>query len=176
MGAKITLLKESSIWKFKAQVEVTVTDDLVYERTQLQATEDCELNLLYYYMHCFVPTTTQWAAELPDGSFETGTLDHSKGFSVNKNTRWVAQHEPGMGLGILCYTPKVIAGPGSMSKIWNQPHYHKYYIQQNNGQTFKAGAKLDFAVVVKAVPGETGDWEKTKAAAAGLKKLFPPTD
>jgi len=175
-GSKITLLKKSTIWKFTANVEVTVTDDLIYERAELAAIEDCELNLLYYYMHCFVPSTTAWAAELPDGSFETGALDHSKGFSVNKNTRWVAEYEPSMGLGILCYTPKVIAGRGSLSKIWNQPHYHKLYLQQNAGQAFKAGDKLDFAVIVKAVPGETEGWEKTKAAAAALKKLYPPAD
>ncbi len=172
-GNKITLLKESTIWKLKATVEVTITDDYIFERTRLEPTEDIEMSLMYYFMHCFIPSTTQWAAELPGGEFETGALDHNKGFSINKDTRWVAQYEPDMGLSILCYTPKVIAGNRSASKIWNQPHYHKLYYQQNRGQAFKQGEKLDYSVVVQAVPGETGDWAKTKQAAAKLKELFP---
>ena len=175
-GSKITLLKDSTIWKLKAHVEVTLTDDHIYERTRLTAVEDCEQKLMYYFMHCFVPSTTAWAAELPEGSFETGALDHNKGFSVNKDTRWVAQYEPNMGLGILCYTPKVIAGPRSCSKIWNQPRYHKYYIQQNLGQALKKGDVLDFDVIVQAVPGETGDWAATKAAVAKLREAYAPVE
>jgi len=173
-GEEITLTKESTIWKFRAQVEVTITDDHIYERTQLTPIEDCELTLMYYYMHCFVPSTTTWAAELPDGTSETGTLDHNKGFSVNKDVRWLAQYEPDLGVSILCYTPKVVTGNRSMSKIWNQPHYHKYYIQQNSGQAFKKDQTLDYSVVVKVVPGEAGDWEATKLAARALAEEFPP--
>lgn len=173
-GKEITLTKESTIWKFRAHVEVTITDDHIYERTQLTPIEDCELALMYYYMHCFVPSTTTWAAGLPDGRFETGPLDHNKGFSVNKDVRWLAQYEPDLGVSILCYTPKVVTGERSMSKIWNQPHYHKYYIQQNQGQAFEKGQKLDYSVVVKVVPGEAGDWEATKAAARALAEAYPP--
>ena len=59
-GRKLTLLKASTIWKFKCAAEVTVTEDHVFERTQLEATEDVDLKLLYYFMHCFIPTTTTW--------------------------------------------------------------------------------------------------------------------
>ena len=173
-GKRITLIKESTIWRFKAHVEVTVTDDHLYERTQLTAIEACELSLMYYYMHCFVPSTTAWAAGLPDGTIETGALDHNKGFSVNKDVRWLAQYDPSLALSILCYCPKVVAGNRSMSKIWNQPHYHKYYIQQNQGQAFEKGQKLDYSVLVKIVPEETGDWEATKAAVRGLMEQRPP--
>lgn len=180
-GAKLTVIKDSTIWKLKCHAEVEVTDDLVYERTQLEATEDIELSLLYYFMHCFVGTTTKWVAELPGGSLTEGALPGDGGFEINKDTRWVAQYEPNdgrsrpTGYGLICYTPKVISGPGSMSKIWDlgPERYHKYYLQANLARSLKAGEKLDYSVIVKAVPGETGDWAATKAAVEALKTLYP---
>lgn len=174
VGHRVTLRKESMMWKLKCMAEVTLTDEHVFERTQLEATEDVSLNLLYYFMHCFIPTTTKWTAELPNGDFAAGSLSSSGGFEVNKDTRWVAQFEPAMNLGILCYTPKVISGPGSMSKIWNLPHYHKFYYQANTERTFKRGERLDYSVIVQMVPHETGGWAATKATVEALKKLYPP--
>jgi len=176
VGHKITLIKDSTIWKFKANVEVTVTNDHVFERTQLTATEACELNRLYYFMHCFPPTTTEWMAKLPDGKLETGELSAAGNMAVSKDTRWVAQYEPNFGVALLCYTPKVISGPHSASMIWNKKNYHKYYLRQNNGQSFEAGEKLDYTVIVKVVRDETGDWSATKAAAAALAEEYPPVN
>ena len=44
------------------------------------------------------------------------------------------------------------------------------------GQSFRKGEKLDFTVVVKAVPDETGDWAETKRAAAKLVERYPAED
>lgn len=151
-----------------------MTDDHLTARTQLEATEDVELSLLYYFMHCFVPTTTKWIAELPSGDHVTGEFRNSNGFEVNKDTRWVAEFEPTMKLGFLAYLPKVISGPGSMSKIWDRANYHKLYCQANGARRFKQGEKLDYRIVVQMVPQETGDWAATKAAAEALKRLYPP--
>ena len=127
-------------------------------------------------MHCFVPTTTKWAAEWPDGSFGEGPLASNDDFDVNKDTRWVAQYEPKLGYGILCYTPRVISGPGSKSMIWDlgPTRYHKYYLQANGPRTLKAGEKLDYTVIVQIAPGEQGDWAATRQAVAQLKQLYPP--
>lgn len=172
-GQRIELVKESAIWKFKVRAEVVLNDDYIIERTQLEALENCQTDLLYYFMHCFPPTTTQWIARLPDGVFEQGPLDAAGGMKLSKDSSWVAQFDPTMQLGILCYTPKVIAGDGSASMIWDLDRYHKYYLRQNNGQSFKKGDRLDFTVLVKAVPNETGDWKATQGAASRLMKLFP---
>jgi hypothetical protein len=172
-GQKLTLRKDSTIWKFKCLAEVTVTEQHVYERTQLEATEDVDLKLLYFFMHCFVPTTTQWIAELPNGDFAAGTLAGDGGFEVNQDTRWVAQFEPAMKLGLLCYSPKVIHGPGSMSKIWDLERYHKFYYQANADRSVKRGEKLDYSVIVQVVPQESGDWAATKTAAAAIKDQYP---
>ena len=172
-GKRIELIKDSTIWKFKVRVEIVLTDDYIYERTQMEALEDCETNPLYYFMHIFPPTTTQWMAKLQEGKTEQGLLNHAKNMQVNKNTQWVAQFDPTVKMGYLCYTPKVISGSKSVSMIWDLERYHKYYLRQNAGQKFSKGEKLDYSVLVKAVPNESGDWKITQEAAKQLMTQFP---
>lgn len=172
-GQRIEFIKESTIWKFKVRAETTITNSEVFERTQLEALADCELDLLYYFMHCFPPSSTKWMARLPDGTIETGPLSHSKKMAVSQDTSWVAQFNPAEQLSVLCYTPRVITGNKSASMIWDLDRYHKYYLRHNDGQAFKQGDKLDFTVIVKAIPQETGDWKATQQAAAELIKQFP---
>ncbi len=172
-GQRIEFIKHSTIWKFKVRAETTITNSEVFERTQLEALEDCELDLLYYFMHCFPPSSTKWMARLPDGTIETGPLSHSKKMAVSQDTSWVAQFNPAEQLSVLCYTPRVITGNKSASMIWDLDRYHKYYLRHNDGQAFKQGDKLDFTVIVKVIPQETGDWKATQKAAAELMKQFP---
>lgn len=175
-GKELVLRKESTIWKLRCVTEVTVREDQVVERTVLEATENCSLMLMYYFMHCFVPSTTKWLAELPKGELEEGPLGASDKFQLNKDTRWAAQYEPNWGASLLAYTPRVIAGPGSASMIWDLTRYHKYYLRSNQNRDLKSGEKLDYTVVLKYVPGEAGDWAATKAAAAALAKQYPPVE
>jgi len=172
-GKRIELIKDSTIWKFKVHVEIVLTDEYIYERTQMEALEECETSTLYYFMHIFPPTTTQWIAQLADGSIERGPLKHAKNMQVNSNTLWTAQFDPAVQLGYLCYTPKIISGPKSVSMIWDLERYHKYYLRQNKGLKFTEGQKLDFTVLVKVVPNETGDWKATQEAAEQIMKQFP---
>ncbi len=172
-GQRIEFIKESTIWKFKVRAETTITNSEVFERTQLEALADCELDLLYYFMHCFPPSSTKWMARLPDGTIETGPLSHSRKMAVSRDTSWVAQFNPAEQLSVLCYTPRVITGNKSASMIWDLDRYHKYYLRHNDGQAFKKGEKLDFTVIVKAIPQETGDWKATQKAASELMKQFP---
>ena len=103
-----------------------------------------------------------------------GELDN-EGNEILKDTRWTAQHEPDMGIAILSYTPKVASGNGSYTMIWDLERYHKHYTKRVGApETFKTGDKLDYTMIVKGVPDETGDWTATKAAAEALKEKFPP--
>jgi hypothetical protein len=43
-------------------------------------------------------------------------------------------------------------------------------------ETFEAGQKLDYTMIVRGVPDESGDWEATRAAAEDLKRRYPPVN
>jgi len=175
-GHEIVLTKTSTIHKFAATHTITITDDEIVERAQLKATEDHALSRMYLFMHCWPKETTKWLAELPDGETIEGALVSQKGHGVDRDTRWVAQYLPDRNLGMLCYTPKVATTDTSKSFIWDEERYHKYYVQHNEAMSFAAGDELDFTMVVKVVPEETGDWAATKAAAAELAQRYPHID
>ncbi len=173
-GHRVTVVKDSTIHKFRAKATITVTDEEVIERQELVAEEDMELSLMYLFMHCWADSTTRWLAGLPDGETIEGELD-GEGNSILKDVRWAAEYEPEMGISILAYTPTVITGPGSYCMIWEVPgRYNKLYFRRTSGgEQFPRGTALDYTVVVRGVAGETGDWKATKAAAADLARRFP---
>ena len=49
-GKRIQLIKESTIWKFKVRAEIILNNDFIVEQTEMTALEDCETDLLYYFM------------------------------------------------------------------------------------------------------------------------------
>lgn len=173
-GSTVQLIKDSTIHKFRATTTVTVTDDEVTQRTQLRATEVFDLKLMYLFMHCWQGTTTQWIAELPDAELIEGEFDN-QGNEVLKDTRWIAQYEPNMGIAIVGYTPKVASGNGSHTMIWDLERYHKFYTRRVGAvERFEEGDELDYTMVVKGIAGETGDWAATLQAVEQLKEEYPP--
>ncbi len=175
-GHRIELIKDSTIDKFHATTTITVTDDEVIERQELEATEDLELKLMYLFMHCWQGTTTKWLAEAADGELLRGEFDNT-GNEVLKDTRWCAQYEPKMGIAILGYTPRIAHGVGSYTMVWDLERYHKFYTRRTSGgEAFRRGDRLDYTMVVRGVPGETGDWQATQAAVKELKAKYPPQD
>lgn len=173
-GSRVELVKDSTIYKFRARTTITVTDDEILERQELVATEDFTLKLMYLFMHCWSKDTSKWLAELPNGKQIEGTFD-GQGFEVNTDTRWCAQYEPKMGIGIVGYTPRVASGPGSRTMLWDIDRYHKFYTRRVGAdETFKTGDKLDYTMIVRGVKGETGDWTATKATVEQLKAKYPP--
>ncbi|HJN15053.1 MAG TPA: hypothetical protein QGH10_06175 [Armatimonadota bacterium] len=169
-------MKTSTIHKFATTWTVTLTPEEIVERAQLRATEAHELAKMYAFMHCWTKATTTWIAELEDGETAEGPVGSEGGNLVNAVARWVAQYWPAEDLGLLCYMPKLVTGPQARSFIWEQDRYHKYYVQQNQGAAFAEGDELDFTLIVRAVPGETGDWSATKAAVEELRERYPAED
>ncbi len=175
-GHEIVLTKTSTIHKFAATHTITITDDEIVERAQLHATEAHDLKLMYLFMHCWEPSTTTYLAELADGELVEGTLVADKGMEVNADARWVAQYMPENSFGLLQYMPEVATGPGSATKIWDQPRYHKCYIQTNLARSLAEGEELDYTVVLRVVEGEDGSWTATKAAVEELMTRYPHID
>ncbi len=157
-GHEIVLTKTSTIYKFAATHTITISDDEIVERAQLRATEAHDLTRMYLFMHCWEPTTTTYLAELADGEL------------------WASQYMPESSFGLLQYMPEVATGPGSATKIWDQPRYHKCYIQTNLARSLAEGEELDYTLVLKVVEGEDGSWTATKAAVEDLVTRYPHID
>ena len=176
-GDEVELVKRSTIHNFDAAHTITMRGDEIVERAQLTATEAHELRLMYLFMHCVEPGTTRWIAETPDGELVEGEFESDKDFEVEQKARWVAQWFPEQNLAVLLYSTRVPEPATGMMRIWDQPHYHKFYLQTNAAAwAFERGDELDYTLVFRVVPGETGDWTAVKAAAADLVERYPPVD
>lgn len=171
------LVKRSTIHKFDATHTVTVLGDEIVQRAQLTATEAHELKLMYLFMHCIEPGTTRWVAETPEGEIEEGEFESDKDFELSQKVRWVAQWFPEQQLAVLLYSTRVPDQPTGITRLWDQPHYHKFYLQTNaTTWALAEGDAIDYTLVFRPVPGETGDWSAVRAAAAELAERFPPED
>ncbi|MEA3404059.1 MAG: hypothetical protein U9R79_22710 [Armatimonadota bacterium] len=173
---ELTLTKRSTIHRFDATHTITLLGDEIVERAQLRATEDHELQLMYLFMHCIEPATPRWLAETPDGEIVEGTFEADKDMELARDARWAAEWFPEQQLSVLLYLTRVPEPADSAILLWDQPHYHKFYVKHNSGLSLSEGEELDFTLVLKVVSGETGDWAATKAAADELKRRYPPVD
>lgn len=177
-GEVIELVKESTIHNFRARTVVTVTDDEVIEHQDLIATEKMNLKLMYLFMHCWVNSTTSWIAETPDGEIIEGEFQSDGGFAIQRDTCWVAEYEPEMGIAILGYTPRVAHGPGSGTRLWDHSRYHKHYTRLigASSEEIAAGRTMSYTMIVTGVADEDGSWKTTWAAANRLKAQWPPAN
>ncbi len=174
---EVELIKRSTIHKFDATHTITVRSDEIVERAQLAATEPHELKLMYLFMHCIEPGTTRWIAETPDGEIVEGEFESDRDFELEQKARWVAQWFPEQNLAVLLYSTRIPEPETGMMRLWDQPHYHKFYLQTNSAPwAFEQGDELDYTLVFRVVPGETGDWAAVRAAAAHLMERYPPVD
>lgn len=174
---RFELVKRSTIHKFDATHTITVLGDEIVQRAHLTATEAHELRLMYLFMHCIEPSTTRWVAETPEGAIVEGEFESDKDFELSQKARWVALWFPEQQLAVLLYSTRIPEAPTGMMRLWDQPHYHKFYLQTNAATwALNAGDEVDYTLVFKVVPNETGDWSAVRVAAAELAERFPPVD
>ena len=176
-GGEIELLKRSMIHKFDAEHVISIDGSEIVQRARLIATEDHRVRLMYLFMNCIEPATTRWIAELPDGTFEEGEFASDTGMKLSKDARWVAQWFPEEQLSVLQYLTSIPVPETSRILLWDQPRYHKFYVQHHRESLeFARGDVIDHTLVFTVVEGETGDWSATKAAAERLKLKYPAID
>lgn len=176
-GSKLELVKRSNIHRFDAQHTITIDGSEIVQHARLTANEDHAIRLMYLFMNCVEPATTHWIAELPDGSFEEGEFASDTGMKLSKDARWVAQWFPEQQLSVLQYLTSIPAPQSSRILLWDQPRYHKFYVQHHREDLdFVEGEMIDHTLVFTVVEGETGDWTATKAAAERLRERYPPLD
>ncbi|MGD9497750.1 MAG: hypothetical protein AB7Y46_15720, partial [Armatimonadota bacterium] len=174
---EVEVVKRSTIHKFDATHTVTVLGDEIVQRAQLTATQAHQLRLMYLFMHCIEPGTTRWIALTPEGELVEGEFNSDTSFELSRKARWVAQWFPEQELAVLLYATRIPQPDTAAVRLWDQPHYHKFDFQTNTAPwAFAPGDELDFTLVLRVVPGESGDWSAVQAAAADLMERYPPVE
>lgn len=172
-GSRAELRKKSVMGPLRLEATYAVTDDCLLERHCYEAPEDTKLHLLYAFMHCWLPRTTEWIAEKADGSVVEGKFDSSGDFKLRADVKWTALHDPDSRKAMLAWFPKVLAGQGLHTAYWDKAVYHKLYTHLYADATLPKGTKFEAALVVRGVEADAAAWKQTaKDTAADMQKRF----
>jgi hypothetical protein len=172
-GSRAELRKQSVMGPLRLEATYTVTDDCLLERHCYEAPEETKLHLLYAFMHCWLPRTTEWMAEKADGPVVEGKFDSSGNFKLQEDVKWTALYDPESRKAALAWFPKVLAGQGHRTTYWDKTNYHKLYTQLYSSATLPKGTKVEAALVVRCVEAEAAAWKQAvKDAAAEMQKRY----
>jgi hypothetical protein len=166
-GQRAEIHKRSMMGPLRLEATYVVTDDAVLERHRYEATTDVQISTLYAFMHAWLPRTTEWMAELGDGSIIDGKFDNSGDFKLKQDPKWTGIYDPVNHRAMLAWYPVPLAGQGIKAGYWDKTVYHKLYNQIYSHAALPAGTKFEAAVILRGVEAEAGNWKdaaKTRAA------------
>jgi hypothetical protein len=165
-GHRVLLKKTSMIDKLKHSATIEVTDDRIREHHEFTAAEDEAVNLMYAFMHPWVPTTKYWIARPLEGELLRGEFVSDKAMKMKADVRWIALYDPTTKKGMVAAYPKPVAGKGLKNSYWDQPHYHKLYFQTLASETIKAGTSFEYEIVLAGFESPLEGWEKKAISTA----------
>jgi hypothetical protein len=176
-GQRAEIRKRSMIGPLALEATYVVTDDCILERHRYEVTADVKIGILYAFMHCWLPRTTEWIAEKADGSAVEGKFDSSGNHKFTDDPKWTALHDPVGRRAMLAWYPKPLVGQGIKTSYWDKTVYHKLYNQIYSHAAVAAGAKFEAAVIVRGVETNAASWKQAaKSLAAETKARYERGD
>lgn len=165
-GQRAEIRKCSTIGPLALEATYIVTDDCVLERHRYEVTADVKIGILYAFMHCWLPRTTEWIAEKADGSFVEGKFDNSGDFKLKDDAKWTALYDPVNRRAMLAWYPKPLVGQNIKTGYWDKTVYHKLYNQIYSHAAVARGAKFEAAVIVRGVEANAASWKQAAKSLA----------
>lgn len=169
-GQRAEIRKCSMMGPLALEATYIVTDDCILERHRYEATADVKIGILYAFMHCWLPRTTEWIAEKADGNFVEGKFDNSGDFKLKDDAKWTALYDPVSRRAMLAWYPKPLVGQNIKTGYWDKTVYHKLYNQIYSHAAVARGAKFEAAVIVRGVEANAASWKQAAKALAGETK------
>lgn len=163
-----TVTKRSQIGDWTHVAIVKLTPEKIELDYTIKATKDTYVELMYPFMFCWVPASTEWIAQLKNGSMADGTFRSDNGWQLEKDVEWSAIYFPDIQLAaVLRFAEDLPDGALHKHGFWDREVYHKQYYQSFWKASFTEGQEYRYRVSLQVVPGGTTDW---MAEAAGAMK------
>jgi hypothetical protein len=171
--SRAVIQKQSTLGPIKLAATYVVTDDALLERHRYEFTADIKIGTLYAFMHPFLPRTTEWIAQMPDGAMKEGKFDNSGDFKLKDDPKWTAIFDPIAKRATVVWYPQVLQGMSIKTGYWDKTVYHKLYNQLYSHTDVAKGTKLDVSVIVRSVGADAETWKaKAKALADATATAF----
>jgi len=163
---KIVLTRESKIHDLTFHTTVIVADNRIEEEVKMKALKETPVDLIYFFMHPWVPTVTEFLAETTSGEKVEGAFVNDKGMKVSKPTKWSAIYDGPTGKGAVTCNLKAPDESKWVTWYWDIPDvYRKHYIRAFPKMTVPANKEFEYKAVVIPFAAPQDNW---KAAAEKL--------
>jgi len=159
-GELLRFNKVSKLDNLLFTTSIELTSEGLTESKSFEAVEDQKIHMLCAFAYCLNVKTTDWIAELKNGSIESGIFKNDKGWHLQKDIKWAAQFDKAASTGVLLYHPSVLEGQGRKSTFWDVPKaYHKYYFMRAAPPVIKKGFKSEKMILkVSGFSAGEADW------------------
>lgn len=171
--SRAVIEKQSMLGSIKLAATYVVTDDALLERHRYEFNTDITIGTLYAFMHPFLPRTTEWIAQMPDGTMKEGKFDNSGDFKLRDDPKWTAIFDPVAKRSTVVWYPQPLKGMSIKTGYWDKTVYHKLYNQLYSHTPVKKGTKLEAQIIVRSVAADEASWKvKAKALADETAAAF----
>lgn len=171
--------RDSIIRGISLQNTIELKDNRIYETATVSSTDEVPLDLVYHFMHAWVPEMTHFAAgqsgqsARDEGVFETTPETVGK-FYVNAHVDWVAVfHAPSGRFAV----SRLITSPEAAqetTQLWNRPPtYRKYYSRSFFNRSLPAGFRGTWKMVTGFGESPLDSWQAATERLASELETDP---
>lgn len=172
-GGSFRFERESEVRGFHLSGAIELKDDRLYETTTVSTATALPLNLVYHFMHAWVPTVSEFLAgsdspPTATGGALTDAEETARKFHIVDRVDWVAVYEPVSGQFAVSRLLAAPSAGGHVSMIWNVPGtYRKYYLKCFDKETVPAGFKGTWRMVTGFGAAAPDAWQGAAKKLAG---------
>jgi hypothetical protein len=171
--SRAVIEKQSMLGPIKLAATYIVTDDALLERHRYEFTTDIKIGTLYAFMHPFLPRTTEWTAQMPDGAMKEGKFDNKGDFKLKDDPKWTAIFDPVAKRATVVWYPLPLKGMSIKTGYWDKTVYHKLYNQIYSHTDVTKGTTLEARVIVRSVNADETTWTSSaRELAADIANAF----
>lgn len=161
---RLKLQKKSRIRDFVLQTEIQIQDNRIQEDVRLTAEKPTAVNLIYHFMHPWVPSVTEYLAELPDGTRVEGKFQGDKTQKIDQSVRWSAIYDGPSGKGAVTCVLDVPTEDKWRTRYWDVPgRYRKHYLTTFLNSTVPANQEFHYRIVTVPFEADQQRWKEEAA-------------
>jgi hypothetical protein len=157
--AVITKRSQLGDWTHEAVIRLTAEKlELDY---RIKATKDTYIELMYPFMFCWSPLSTEWMAQTRNGEILEGEFRSDNGWQLEKDVDWSAIYIPDKQMAaVLRFDENLPDGALHKHGFWDREAYHKQYYQSFWRANIEAGQDFHYRVALQVAEGGVNNWKQ----------------
>ena len=172
-----TLRKKSHIRDLYLTTRVDVLEDRIVEDVVLRAKKETPLNLMYHFMHPWVPEMSDYCGVTEEGIEVRGRFVGDGKMKIQQPVRWSAVYSETLERGAVTVVLAVPEGIEWDARYWDKEGvYRKHYFATLFSQSPPLNKDLHYRVAVLPFEATPETWEQVayEKADIGLKMKTAP--